>query len=175
MTCRDFLKELTDYLDNAIDTQTKAELRAAAAIRPRAVVMTMGALHEGHAALLAEARDRVGPEGSVVLTIFVNPLQFGPTEDFAGNKAFRFGGAILARAGKGVRISRDIGALTGRADGAKPLPALALPVDVETVWDGRIVSDIRTSRPPDAGGPSCSTSRRRMPKRVNSACSANCG
>ena len=63
-------------------TQTKAELRAAAAIRPRAVVMTMGALHEGHAALLAEARERVGPDGSVVLTIFVNPLQFGPTEDF---------------------------------------------------------------------------------------------
>ncbi|MFD7156643.1 pantoate--beta-alanine ligase [Kribbella sp. NPDC059898] len=63
-------------------TQTKAELRAAAAIRPRAVVMTMGALHDGHAALLSEARERVGPEGSVVLTIFVNPLQFGPTEDF---------------------------------------------------------------------------------------------
>ncbi|MFG1621428.1 pantoate--beta-alanine ligase [Kribbella sp. NPDC049227] len=63
-------------------TQTKAELRAAAAVRPRAVVMTMGALHEGHAALLAEARERVGPEGSVVLTIFVNPLQFGPSEDF---------------------------------------------------------------------------------------------
>ncbi|MFC0626951.1 pantoate--beta-alanine ligase [Kribbella deserti] len=63
-------------------TQTKAELRAAAAVRPRAVVMTMGALHDGHAALLADARDRVGPEGSVVLTIFVNPLQFGPSEDF---------------------------------------------------------------------------------------------
>ena len=63
-------------------TQTKAELRAAAAIRPRAVVMTMGALHDGHAALLAEARERVGPDGSVVLTIFVNPLQFGPSEDF---------------------------------------------------------------------------------------------
>ena len=31
-------------------TETKAELRAAAAIRPRAVVMTMGALHDGHAA-----------------------------------------------------------------------------------------------------------------------------
>lgn len=63
-------------------TQTKAELRAASAVRRRAVVMTMGALHEGHVALLREARDRVGPEGSVVLTIFVNPLQFGPSEDF---------------------------------------------------------------------------------------------
>lgn len=63
-------------------TQTKAELRAATAVRPRAVVMTMGALHDGHAALLADARERVGPDGSVVLTIFVNPLQFGPSEDF---------------------------------------------------------------------------------------------
>jgi pantoate--beta-alanine ligase len=63
-------------------TQTKAELRAASAMRRRAVVMTMGALHEGHAALLREARERVGPDGSVVLTIFVNPLQFGPSEDF---------------------------------------------------------------------------------------------
>ncbi len=47
----------------------------------RAAVFTMGALHEGHVALIREARREVGPQGHVTVTIFVNPLQFGPDED----------------------------------------------------------------------------------------------
>ncbi|MFJ5827698.1 pantoate--beta-alanine ligase [Streptomyces sp. NPDC093089] len=46
-----------------------------------AVVMTMGALHEGHATLIRAARERVGHQGFVVVTVFVNPLQFGAGED----------------------------------------------------------------------------------------------
>ena len=42
----------------------------------------MGALHDGHRALLRRARQLSGPNGSVVVSIFVNPLQFGPGEDF---------------------------------------------------------------------------------------------
>ena len=48
---------------------------------PRAVVMTMGALHQGHFDLVTEAARRVGPGGTVVVTIFVNPLQFAAGED----------------------------------------------------------------------------------------------
>ncbi|BFV58598.1 pantoate--beta-alanine ligase [Kitasatospora sp. CMC57] len=46
-----------------------------------AVVMTMGALHEGHAALIRAARKQVGKDGRVAVTVFVNPLQFGVGED----------------------------------------------------------------------------------------------
>ncbi|PWI42417.1 pantoate--beta-alanine ligase [Streptomyces sp. ICBB 8177] len=60
--------------------RTADGLRAAHPGR-RAVVMTMGALHEGHATLIRTARDHVGPDGQVVVTVFVNPLQFGPGED----------------------------------------------------------------------------------------------
>ena len=43
--------------------------------------MTMGALHEGHLDLLRRAGALVGAGGTVVVTIFVNPLQFAPGED----------------------------------------------------------------------------------------------
>ncbi|MEV0121357.1 pantoate--beta-alanine ligase [Streptomyces sp. NPDC050703] len=60
---------------------TAEPLRARARGGRRAVVMTMGALHEGHASLIRAARRVVGPEGEVVVTVFVNPLQFGAGED----------------------------------------------------------------------------------------------
>lgn len=61
---------------------TIAELRAAVGAGRAAFVPTMGNLHEGHLALVAQARAVAGPAAPVVVSCFVNRLQFLPHEDF---------------------------------------------------------------------------------------------
>jgi pantoate--beta-alanine ligase len=50
--------------------------------KPLILVPTMGALHQGHLDLVEQARKLAGRKGSAVATIFVNPTQFGPHEDY---------------------------------------------------------------------------------------------
>ncbi len=65
------IRDIREMQDNA------ADFRAAG--KRIAVVPTMGYLHEGHSALIREAKNRADV---VITTVFVNPTQFGPGEDF---------------------------------------------------------------------------------------------
>jgi len=81
-----------------------------------AVVPTMGALHDGHVALLRAARRKVD---KVIATIFVNPTQFGPREDFAAYpRPFAADARRCAEAGVDVIFA--------------PVPAAMYPPDFST-------------------------------------------
>ena len=66
-------------------SRTPDDLRLQLAVLPRrrALVPTMGALHEGHLALIRRAREAAGPDGTVAVSIFVNPMQFDRPGDLA--------------------------------------------------------------------------------------------
>src|SRR5262245_28545542 len=58
------------------------EAQAQPHAKTRALVPTMGALHKGHGELIRVAREAAGTDGEVIVSIFVNPLQFEPGGDY---------------------------------------------------------------------------------------------
>lgn len=86
-----------------------AGLRAAlGAGRQVGFVATMGNLHDGHLALVREARRRLGPDGLVVASIFVNRLQFGAGEDFDEYpRTFERDAGMLREAGCNLLFAPD--------------------------------------------------------------------
>jgi pantoate--beta-alanine ligase len=59
-----------------------ADIQARRRSEHRVLVPTMGALHKAHGELIRVARKQAGPNGEVVVSIFVNPLQFEPAGDY---------------------------------------------------------------------------------------------
>jgi pantoate--beta-alanine ligase len=109
-----------------------AELRAALADAPRPVglVPTMGFFHDGHLSLMRAAREQ---NATVVVSLFVNPAQFGPNEDLAAyprdeardaelaegvGADFLFAPAVDEVYPAGFSTSVDVEGLTGPLDGA---------------------------------------------------------
>jgi pantoate--beta-alanine ligase len=87
-----------------------------------ALVPTMGALHEGHRALLRAAR---ASAPTVVMSLFVNPAQFGPDEDFASYPRDEAADvAIAGEEGADIVFAPDAGTMypQGFVTGVEPGP-----------------------------------------------------
>jgi pantoate--beta-alanine ligase len=84
----------------------------------RAVVMTMGALHDGHVELVRQARRLVGDEGTVIVTDFVNPTQFGAGEDFSRYpRTLNHDVAVCTEAGADIVFAPDVVEVYGNDQG----------------------------------------------------------
>jgi pantoate--beta-alanine ligase len=117
-----------------IELTTVAELKAwvrdtRASGRRIGLVPTMGALHEGHLALVDAAR---AGSDAVVMSLFVNPTQFGPTEDLSRYPRDLAGDRALASArGVHVLFAPTVGAMYPEGSEVRVVPGRAA-----TRWEG---------------------------------------
>jgi len=82
-----------------------------------AFVPTMGFLHQGHISLVHHARQAVGKDGIVVLSIYVNPTQFGPNEDLSKYpRDFERDSSLCQEAGVDIIFAPDDAQMYGNRD-----------------------------------------------------------
>ena len=120
-----------------------SELRSCLCSRPSSpenkiaaigLVPTMGNLHEGHLDLVRIARARVGVDGLVVMSIFVNRLQFGPNEDFDQYpRTFAEDAEKCRQAGVDVVFAPD-----EREMYPEPQSYVIEPPDIQHILDGAV-------------------------------------
>jgi pantoate--beta-alanine ligase len=116
--------------------ETIADMRAAIAAErargaPIGFVPTMGFLHEGHLRLVDEAKRR---SSCVVMSLFVNPTQFGPNEDFSRYPRDLEGDAAKAE-GRGV----DLMFVPNASEIYPGTPSLHIVADdLPTRWEGEV-------------------------------------
>src|SRR5580765_2622630 len=81
-------------------------------------VPTMGYLHEGHVSLVRRARKLVGRRGRVIVSIYVNPTQFGPKEDLSRYpRDFPRDKKLCRAAGVDLIFAPSSGAMYPKTDG----------------------------------------------------------
>jgi pantoate--beta-alanine ligase len=101
-------------------------------------VPTMGALHEGHLALVDAVRPRAG---CVVMSIFVNPLQFGPSEDLAAYpRTLASDSALAAAHDVDIVFAPSPAEMYPSPPAVSVTPAVARPGDValDARWEGAV-------------------------------------
>ena len=120
---------------------TKADLDAFAAAHVKTapdaltgVVMTMGALHEGHVSLMHATREGIGAGGLLIVTDFVNPTQFGPGEDFTRYpRTLDHDLAMCESAGVDVVFAPSVEEVYGNSGGSDADRAAQVTVDPGTL------------------------------------------
>ncbi|KMM17687.1 bifunctional pantoate--beta-alanine ligase/(d)CMP kinase [Synechococcus sp. GFB01] len=105
--------------------------------RPVHFVPTMGALHDGHAQLIRRAaRPLADAEPLVVVSVYVNPLQFGPAEDFERYpRSLEADQAVAAAAGAALFWAPSVAEM--QPGGSEEITRLSPPASLQAVLCGR--------------------------------------